>query len=262
MAAVTGWYWQCRQCGTANPAGAIVCRACNTPAAHTDVAPTPPVEPSVDTLPAGAAPSGSPVHVAPAAEANVRGRSYDLGSVDLTASAFATDAELAQRHGWIANSQVWEGTRLTVVYQYEASVTEGRLPTIVSDRSLRISAGVVVAGGVIVAIGALLPWLPPADAASSAAPGLLAGDGLIGLIIAGAIVTAGVGVRRRGRAWVTALLASLLALGFGLFELAYVSARVAGPEAAASSEVGIGIWVTLLGAVVSTIASVASRPAR
>lgn len=261
MAAVTGWYWQCRQCGTANPASAVACRACNTPAAHTDVAPAPPVEPSIDTPPAGAAPSDSTVH-APAAEANVRGRSYDLGSVDLTASAFATDAELAQRHGWIANSQVWDGSRLTVVYQYEASVTDGRLPTIVSDRSLRISAGVVVAGGVMVAFGALLPWLPPTDPASSAASGLQAGDGLIGLIIAAAMITAGVGVRRRGRAWVTALLASLLALGFGLFELGYVSARVAGPEAAASSEVGIGIWITLLGAVVGTVASLASRPAR
>lgn len=261
MASATGWYWQCPRCGTANAATTLTCRACDAAAPHSDVAVTTSAiaPPLVELQPN---PPAAPQTARPSVQSDVRGRSYDLGRVDLTADAFATDAAIAQSNGWIATSQVWEGSRLTVVYQYEPAAAEGRRPTITSDRQLRITAGVVVVGGVIVALGALLPWLPRPDADAVAASGLLAGDGIIGLIIAAAVIVAGAGVRRRGRAWITALLASLLALGFGLFELAYVSARSTGPGAGAPAGVGIGIWVTLLGAVVAVLGSLASRPAR
>ena len=113
--------------------------------------------------------------------------------------------------------------------------------------------------GVVVAIGAFLPWATVSTGfVSVSQTGINGGDGIISIILGVVVVLAGYDTRRHGYAWITALVASLIVIGFGWFEYQDINGRVT-DSTVALVQVGIGLWMVIGGGVVGAVASPAAR---
>jgi hypothetical protein len=133
--------------------------------------------------------------------------------------------------------------------------------------SLNVVAAEIVLGGVLLSIGALLPWMTVASADRSASlSGLDGGDGffflLFGAVVAllalTRLVRPGLPGKRR-----TMILFGVLALGSTLWEAAAIQFELNGstPESV-SSGLGAGIYVMGVGAVLVLGASLAGSLGR
>lgn len=232
-----GYYWTCQQCQTANPGGVVQCRACGT--AKVDRPMTAAVMPS-----------------------RVEIRTYREATAEASANAFALDAAEAERFGWTATSHTWDGPSLTVVYQPGRGAAGQarrrrvlRLPTVRLGIP-RFGKGIAI-GGLLMGLGALLPWIEASAAFAVLRRGGLDGlDGMAVLVIAGILVIAGVATRRDDRAWLVALVAALAGLGAGLLGFWDANSQISAASEAIGARIGIGLWLSLAGAIVSLVSSV------
>ena len=132
-------------------------------------------------------------------------------------------------------------------------------PAPVVARSIPPAGIVVLIAGVVVALGAFLPWATVSNTfVSLSQTGINGGDGLISIALGAVMALAGYGTRRGGGSWLTALIASLLTIAFGWWELQDINGRVA-DSTVALVQAGIGLWMVIGGGVVGAVAAVAAR---
>ena len=107
---------------------------------------------------------------------------------------------------------------------------------------------VLVAAGVVV-LAAFMPWVSAwAAFVGTFTKNGIDGDGKITLLLAGAVIVCVLGGRQR-----LALLPALTLAGVAVYEAIHISERIhtlnARPDVPATGSVGIGVWLTLAGAI-------------
>jgi hypothetical protein len=123
----------------------------------------------------------------------------------------------------------------------------------------RQAAILVTVGGLLVAVGSLLPWITLTSGFGSASVAGIEGDGILTLILGGVIALLGfLAYGGTGPRFVTFLL-SVGALAFGGWELVTLSGKLSSTDTARVA-VGMGLYIVVGGAVVALIGSVMRRP--
>jgi hypothetical protein len=203
--------------------------------------PTPVPEPVPEAV-AVAATGASPSVPAPVAV-----RRYDDGSAEASAVRFQADAADAARAGYLPASQVWEGSALIVTYQRAATTeaVDGPAPR----QRVGVPSLAIGIGGVLVAIGSILPWVRLGTVSTGSE-----GTGLIMAVLGVALVLIGfAGLTDPARARQLrslAILGGLATFVIAVVDLWNVSFEVTAAPGRPSA-IGEGLWVSLAGAVVA-----------
>lgn len=194
------------------------------------------------------------------AQSPIRIQKYVAASQEAALQAFAADSSDAAAAGYEPVGQTWEGTTLLVTYRFVGTSAARHEPA-GQQRELLIPAGALVAGGVLVAVGSVLPWITAIGGfgITVSRSGVEGGDGLITVILGVAIGLFGL-TMLRGRnldRWRLAFLTSAATLVLIGFDYLLIEQRVKdvnrGDNVFAS--VGLGIWTVGIGALIATYSS-------
>jgi hypothetical protein len=105
-------------------------------------------------------------------------------------------------------------------------------------------------------LSAFLPWVSASALFASISKVGVEGDGVFTAAAGVVVILAGLAGISTSWAWVVALVAALAAGGIGVMDLQDVQARIAGLESEAFvAQVGLGLWGTVAGALVATVAA-------
>jgi Protein of unknown function (DUF2510) len=136
----------------------------------------------------------------------------------------------------------------------ERQSAQRRAPAHSASGGRSAGAIVVLAGGAVLILGALLPWATASIGFVSVSKAGTSGDGVITLIIGLGVLAIGwvaLARRRHQAAVVLGIIAGVIAGGVAIYDIANVSSAVNRAQTRSSlvhASVGIGLWVTALAA--------------
>ncbi len=164
--------------------------------------------------------------------------------------------------GWEPFARDWHGTALIVTYLMRGTPPPSPSPgppppsTAAQPQQRTWAATAIVIGGAIVVLSAFLPWVSASALFASISKVGVEGDGVFTAAAGVVVILAGLAGISTSWAWVVALVAALAAGGIGVMDLQDVQARIAGLESEAFvAQVGLGLWGTVAGALVATVAA-------
>ncbi len=176
-------------------------------------------------------------------------RTYTGASPAEAARRFEDDAREAAQRGYRPSSQTWSGSSLTVTYQVEQQgAGMGTMP---------LEPLAIGIGGLMGAIGSALPWVTAgAGAFSASRSGIQGSDGLITVVLGIGLILLGVaGLRDRDEPrWTVSLILAVVMGGLAAFHIYEIQERASvSTELGISfqAEVGIGLWIIAVGALVA-----------
>jgi hypothetical protein len=175
-------------------------------------------------------------------------RRYDEGSAETSALRFQADAADAERAGYLPTSQTWEGSALIVTYQDAASRDAAASPG--TGQRVHVPSLVIGFGGVLVAVGSILPWVR----LGSVSTGMEGSDLVMSVVGLGLVLIGLAGVTNPTRARQVrslAIIGGLAAFLIAVVNIWNVSFAVAAPGQRVASAIGEGLWVSLAGAVIA-----------
>lgn len=189
----------------------------------------------------------------------IRVSKYEGQTQEEALRRFAEDSSQAAGAGYEPASQTWEGSTLLVTYRYVGART-GQ-----GSAELYLPAIAVLLGGAIVAVGSVLPWVTAIGGfgVTVSRSGVEGGDGLItiglGILIALLALTM---IRGENLArWRGALILSAAAAALMVVDYFIIEGRIRDINRGQTvfASIGLGVWVTGIGAAIALIASVRIR---
>jgi hypothetical protein len=201
----------------------------------------------------------NPVETAAASPAPIRVERYDGPDQEAALRRFAEDADRAAKAGYEVMSQVWEGGTLLVTYRHT-----GATRATAASGELSIPGMGIVAGGALVAVGSILPWVTAVGGfgISVSRSGIEGGDGLLTIVLGIGIALLGLTMARGeylSRATVT-LIASIVALAVVALDYLDITKRITDASSdGVYGSVGVGLWIVGVGAVIGAYSSFRTR---
>jgi hypothetical protein len=133
-----------------------------------------------------------------------------------------------------------------------------------SGRSLPWPIVTILLASIIVALGSLLPWASVSTAFGTVSKNGTTGDGVLTLILAGVTLCFALAMLRKPhRGWVIGSGSTMvITLGISIYDMSNLPTPSGAATAVVSVDVGTGLWLCLIGAVVGIAASVVVIRAR
>jgi hypothetical protein len=186
-------------------------------------------------------------------------RTYRDATAEAAARRFQLDAAEAAKKGYHPTSQVWEGTSLTVTYQRrEPDAMAAPAPqTVAASRPVFIPSVAIAIGGILVAVGSLLPWLR----VGLVSVGGMEGDGILTMIVGVGLILVGVAgmtdAVRASSLGLVAALASLVGLAIAGLHIVDIGGG-GGPQ----TQTGEGLYAIAIGSLVALAGAIKSHSER